>query len=240
MGQFYLTDLTVFKVMFSAIVTAMLGAFWLGRLGLLDLSRVYVPETFVIPQLAGGLIFGVGFAISGLCPGTSCVAAATGRGDGLATAGGMFAGVLATGLFFEPLKTFYDSTPRGAFTLPQALGLPYGLVVVLVVAVAIAGFAVAERIETPTSAHARPVWLGAVAVGAAALAPLAGSPYAAIVGENRCREACVDGRARGRPRHRDRARRVDSRPETRASRDRRSAGGRVRRVSRADRNECTD
>ena len=36
-GQFYLTDLTVFKVMFSALVTAMLGAFWLDRIGLLDL-----------------------------------------------------------------------------------------------------------------------------------------------------------------------------------------------------------
>src|SRR6202012_3495275 len=82
-GQFYLTDLTVFKLMFSAIVTAMLGAFWLGRIGLLDLSRVYVPETYVVPQLIGGLLFGVGFAIGGLCPGTSCVAAATGRGDGL-------------------------------------------------------------------------------------------------------------------------------------------------------------
>src|SRR5207253_6204376 len=50
-GQFYLTDLTVFKVMFSAIVTAMLGVFWLARIGILDLSRVYVPETFVLPQL---------------------------------------------------------------------------------------------------------------------------------------------------------------------------------------------
>ena len=39
-GQFYGTDLTVFKVMFSAIVVAMLGAFWLGRLGMLELSRV--------------------------------------------------------------------------------------------------------------------------------------------------------------------------------------------------------
>src|SRR5262249_21177452 len=39
-GQFYLTDLTVFKVMFSAIVTAMLGAFWLARLGVLDLRGV--------------------------------------------------------------------------------------------------------------------------------------------------------------------------------------------------------
>jgi rhodanese-related sulfurtransferase len=178
MGQFYLTDLTVFKVMFSAIVTAMLGAFWLGRLGLLDLSRVYVPETFVVPQLAGGLIFGAGFAIAGLCPGTSCVAAATGRGDGLATVGGMFAGVLLTGLFFEPLKTFYDSTPRGAFTLPQAFGVPYGVVVVLVVAVAIGGFALAERIEARPSSRSRPVWwLGAVVGGAALVAPVAGSPY---------------------------------------------------------------
>ena len=40
-GQFYLTDLTVFKVMFSALVTAMLGAFWLDQIGLLDLRLVY-------------------------------------------------------------------------------------------------------------------------------------------------------------------------------------------------------
>ena len=37
-GQFYLTDLTVFKVLFSALVTAMLGAFWLDRVGVLDLG----------------------------------------------------------------------------------------------------------------------------------------------------------------------------------------------------------
>src|SRR5207248_165735 len=58
-AQFYLTDLTVFKVMFSAIVTAMLGLFWLGRLGMLDLSRVYVPESFPLPRLPGRLVFSV-------------------------------------------------------------------------------------------------------------------------------------------------------------------------------------
>jgi uncharacterized protein len=146
-GQFYLSDLTVFKVMFSAIVTAMLGAFWLGRFGILDLSRVYVPETFVVPQLVGGLVFGIGFAIGGLCPGTSCVAAATGRGDGMMLVGGMFSGVLLTGLSFRWLDAFYQSTPRGAFTLPQALSLPYGVVVALVVLVALAGFRGAEWIE---------------------------------------------------------------------------------------------
>src|SRR3954471_17792872 len=132
-AQFYLTDLTVFKVMFSAIVTAMLGAFWLGRIGVLDLSRVYVPETFIVPQLIGGLVFGIGFAVGGLCPGTSCVAAATGRGDGVMLLSGMFSGVLITGLAFSKLENFYASTSRGAFTLPQLLHVPYGVAVAAVV-----------------------------------------------------------------------------------------------------------
>lgn len=133
--------------MFTAILTAMLGAFWLARLGLLDLGRVFVPETWLLPQLAGGLIFGVGFVVAGLCPGTSCVSAATGRGDGAMVVAGMFAGVLVTGLAFAPLRAFYDSTSRGALTLPDALHVPYGVVVLGVVLVALTGFVVAERIE---------------------------------------------------------------------------------------------
>ncbi len=146
-GQFYLSDLTVFKVMFSAIVTAMLGAFWLARLGVIDLANVYVPETYLLPQLAGGLLFGAGFVIAGLCPGTSCVAAATGRGDGALVVAGMWCGVLVTGLAFAPLRDFYESSARGALTLPRALGVPYGMVVCAVVAMALAAFAAAERWE---------------------------------------------------------------------------------------------
>ena len=147
-AQFFLTDLTVFKVMFSAIVTAMLGLFWLGRLGMLDLSRVYVPETFIVPQLVGGLVFGVGFALGGLCPGTSCVAAITGRLDGALVVLGMWCGVLGTGLLFPALQSFYGETPRGALTLPQLLHLPYGVVVLGVVLLALAGFRGAAWIES--------------------------------------------------------------------------------------------
>jgi uncharacterized membrane protein YedE/YeeE len=149
-GQFYLTDLTVFKVMFSAIVTAMLGAFWLSRLGILDLTRVYVPETYLLPQLAGGLLFGAGFVIAGLCPGTSCVAAATGRGDGALVMLGMFSGVLAIGLAFAPLRHFYESTARGSLTLPDLLHIPSGVVVCAVVAMALIAFQFAERLEKRT------------------------------------------------------------------------------------------
>lgn len=149
-GQFYLTDLTVFRLMFSAIITAMLGAFWLGRIGFLDLSRVYVPETYLVPQLVGGLVFGAGFAVGGLCPGTSCVAAATGRGDGFSVLFGMFAGVLATGLLLPRAATFFVGTNHGAWTFPQLLGLPYGVVVALVVGVALAAFSLAEHVERRT------------------------------------------------------------------------------------------
>jgi len=146
-GQFYFTDFTVLKVMFSAIVTAALGAFWLARLGVLDLAGVYVPETYLLPQLAGGLLFGAGFVAAGLCPGTSCVAAASGHGDGLMVVLGMFVGVVVTGLAFAPLRHFYDSTARGPLTFPQLLHVPYGAVVFAVVALALATFAAAERWE---------------------------------------------------------------------------------------------
>lgn len=154
-GQFYLTDMTVFKVMFTAILTAMLGVFWLGWLGVVDVSRIYVPETFIVPQLVGGIVFGAGFAVGGLCPGTSCVSAATGRADGIAVVLGMFAGVFATGLAFDRLAAFYDSTARGTLTIPDVVGLSYGAVVFAVVVFALAGFRAAEALERRSAEGAR-------------------------------------------------------------------------------------
>ena len=150
-GQFYLSDLTVFKVMFTAIVTAMLGVFWLGWLGVLDVSRVYVPETWIVPQLVGGIVFGFGFVIAGLCPGTSCVAAASGRIDGVVVVIGMFAGVLGTGLLFGRFQSFYESTPRGSLTFPDLLDVSTGSIVFLVTVVAMVGFVIADRIEQRSS-----------------------------------------------------------------------------------------
>lgn len=149
-AQFQLTDFTLFKVMFSALVTAMLGAFWLARMGLLDPARLYVPETFLLPQALGGIVFGIGFAAAGLCPGTSCVAGASGRIDGLAAMAGMLAGVLAFAEAAPLLGGFPDATPLGPYTLAQATGLPDGVVVAGVAALALIGFVLAGRIERAT------------------------------------------------------------------------------------------
>jgi len=155
-SMFYFADFTVMKVMFTAIVVAMTGAFWLGRLGAIDLASVFVPETFLLPQVSGGALFGAGFLIAGLCPGTSCVAAASGRGDGVAVMAGMFAGIAVAGLTFS---SFYTTTAFGAWTLPQLLHVSYGVVAGAV----IAAFAIAVR---------RPLLI-ALAIATA----LAGSPY---------------------------------------------------------------
>jgi len=186
-GQFLLTDLTVFKVMFSAIVTAMLGLFWLSRMGWIDLNAIAIPETYLRPQLAGGLVFGAGFALAGLCPGTSCVAAASGRGDGAAVVAGLFTGILASGLTIPLFIDFYDSDARGAWTLPSLLHLPYGTVVLGIAIVAIAGFIAAERIERRTAPRERGngermtrirVAVAAMALLVAAVAAVARTPDA--------------------------------------------------------------
>jgi len=146
-GQFYLTDLTVFKVMFSALVTAMLGAFWLDRIGVLDLGLVYLPETFVVPQAIGGLLFGAGFLVGGLCPGTACVAAASGKLDGLAVMAGMLLGIVSFNVSFDWIRPLFESTPLGAVTLTSLAGVSSAIGVLAITAAALVGFALAARIE---------------------------------------------------------------------------------------------
>jgi hypothetical protein len=153
-SQFYLNDLAVFKVMFTAIVTAMLGVTYLGWLGWLDLSLVYLVPTYLAPQIVGGLILGVGFVIGGYCPGTSVAATATGRVDGLVYLLGILAGIFAFAEAYPLLKGLYLSGAGVAMTLPATFGLPYGVVVFAVVLMAVGGFYGAGLLEKKFAAPA--------------------------------------------------------------------------------------
>lgn len=146
-AQFYLTDMAVFKVMFTAIITAMLGIFYLGWIGFLDVSLVYLTPTYLLPQITGGLILGIGFAIGGYCPGTACVAVSTGKIDGLIFVVGVLAGIFVFGEAFPIVKGFYSASPMGRVTLPELFGIPYGVVVFFVVLMAVGGFALATWVE---------------------------------------------------------------------------------------------
>lgn len=143
-SQFYFTNMRVLKVMFTAIVTAMLGIYYLSVIGFLDLSLIYLTQTNVLPMAIGGLVAGIGFVIGGYCPGTSMVAVATGKIDAVVYVLGMIFGVFVFGEMFPTVESFFNSTAMGSITLPQYFKMSYGLIVFLVVVMALAAFAAAE------------------------------------------------------------------------------------------------
>ncbi|MEW5743308.1 MAG: YeeE/YedE thiosulfate transporter family protein [Myxococcota bacterium] len=146
-GQWYGYNFAVLRVMFTAIVVAMLGLFGLSALGVVDVGRVQLNETFLVPQIVGGLIFGAGFAIGQYCPGTAVVACSTGRLDAMTYFVGFFVGVLAFAFAFPLFAGFYESTNLGRVTVPEGLGIPLGVVVVLVVVMALGAFALTEVLD---------------------------------------------------------------------------------------------
>jgi hypothetical protein len=143
-AQFYFTNMRVLKVMFTAIVTAMIGLYYLAVIGFLDLSLIYLTPTNLLPMAVGGLAAGVGFVIGGYCPGTSMVAVATGKIDAIVYLAGMLFGIFVFGEMFPSIENFFNSTSLGSITLPQYFNMPYGLVVFLVILMAIGAFAAAE------------------------------------------------------------------------------------------------
>ncbi len=153
--QFYFKDMAVLKVMFSAIVTAMVGVFWLSRLGFMDLSQVYLVPTSLAPQALGGVILGAGFVIGGYCPGTSVVAAATGRIDAMIYLAGMFVGMVAVGFVMPSLSDFMHVGDLGQTTLPDSWNLPYGLIVAAVALMAFGAFLAAEWGEVKSGGRTR-------------------------------------------------------------------------------------
>jgi hypothetical protein len=153
-SQFYLNDLAVFKVMFTAIVTAMLGVTYLSWAGFLDLSLLYLVPTYWVAQVVGGLLLGVGFVVGGYCPGTSIAATATGKIDGLVFVLGFAAGTLAFALAFPLVKGLYVAGDLGTKTLPQVLGIPYGILVFGVVLMAVFGFMGATWVAKRMAARA--------------------------------------------------------------------------------------
>lgn len=149
-AQFYGNDMTVFKVMFGAIVTAMLGLVVADGLGIASFRAIAesaASTTFLWPMLVGGLLLGAGFIISGYCPGTSLVAAASGHLDGVMTIVGVAIGSLLFGELYPWLQGFYLSGDIGHQFLFDLVGLPPALLALAIAGMAVACFAGAEILE---------------------------------------------------------------------------------------------
>lgn len=145
--QFYFKDLTVLKVMFGSIVTAMVLIFLTTSIGLLDYNLIWVNPTYLWPGIVGGLVMGVGFILGGFCPGTSLVSAATLKIDGILFVAGVMFGIFLFGETVGFYDEFWHSSYMGRYTLMDWLNLSTGVVVLLIILMALFMFWGGEQLE---------------------------------------------------------------------------------------------
>jgi uncharacterized protein len=120
MRMLRLKDLHVAQFMFFSIAVSLVGIFTLNRFGIGSLLVLSLHPGVVV----GGLVFGVGFALSGYCPGTVIGALGEGKKD----AGYVFAGALSGTFIYAFLHrwlkpTLIDTWNQGPLTFDRLLGL---------------------------------------------------------------------------------------------------------------------
>lgn len=152
-GVFYRTDFGVPKMMFTAIVVASTGLYLLADLKVLDLAAVWIIPTYYWPQIAGGVLFALGYVVSGYCPGTAVAGFASGRLDALVAMFGIGGGALLFSALYPALERFYLTGSAGPLTLPQATGLNHWVLLVFLYVVAGLMFYAMERYEKRRAAN---------------------------------------------------------------------------------------
>ena len=118
-NQFRLNDMAVLKFMLTALVVAMLGLYPLYALGVINFPTV--PATYIVGNLVGGLIFGVGMALAGFCPGTCVAGAGEGKVDYLLPGIlGFLTGAVIYGLTYDKVFPKISAIANyGNVTLPE-------------------------------------------------------------------------------------------------------------------------
>ena len=122
-GQLLLQDWTVAKIMLSAIIVGMLGIYPLHAAAKINL---HLKPTRLWPNIAGGLVFGAGFALIGYCPGTAAAALGQGNWDALFGMSGLVVGSYVYAELSGWLKRSGQSSlgELGKITLPDAINVP--------------------------------------------------------------------------------------------------------------------
>ncbi len=151
---FYGRDFRVLRVMFTAIVTGMIGLYFLDFFGVLPVHTIGILDTYIWPQLVGGLLLGGGFIIGGYCPGTSIVAFVSGKIDGLLFVLGIGVGSFLFTVNYDGLKAFHNSSYMGRLLIGEYFGLPSGVVVFLVALMAIGAFFAVGKVEALVNGEA--------------------------------------------------------------------------------------
>jgi uncharacterized membrane protein YedE/YeeE len=120
MGSLLLKDLDVIKLILMSIAVGTVGIY---ALDLADMANLVIKPTYLVGITIAGLIFGVGFAVAGYCPGTCLVAAGEGKTDALFTILGGLSGAMIYALIYPFVAPLIDITNYGEVTVPGAFGI---------------------------------------------------------------------------------------------------------------------
>ncbi|QAX30096.1 YeeE/YedE thiosulfate transporter family protein [Leisingera sp. NJS204] len=121
-----LTNLNLAKAILLAIGTGSVLMFGGQMAGLVDVGHMSVKTAYA-GVFVGGLMLGAGWALSGYCPGTGVVAAASGRKDALFFIAGGLLGAAAYMATYPSWKAsgLLDSIAGGKVTLGTVPGAKY-------------------------------------------------------------------------------------------------------------------
>jgi len=131
-------DMTIVKFMMSAIIVGMVGIHFFDVFGLVQL--LYKPVV-IGENMAGGMIFGLGWGLLGYCPGTQGGALGEGRWDAIWGIMGMIVGA---GLYAETYPFLKENIigwgSYGYLTIPQLVGVNRWIVIIVFIAGVLALF----------------------------------------------------------------------------------------------------
>jgi uncharacterized protein len=130
-GVYRFKDLGVLEFMLAALAVAAVGIQLQVGLGMA--APLPVPPTHLLANLLGGIVFGIGMATAGYCPGTILAEAGEGRLDALVAGfGGLFVGALIFGAIQPALMpTLAAVGSWGRVTLASLGGVSPGLVALI-------------------------------------------------------------------------------------------------------------
>jgi uncharacterized membrane protein YedE/YeeE len=121
LGTLLLKDMWIIKLMMTAIGVGTLGIYLLDLGGLANMS---IKPAYVWGILAGGVIFGIGWAVSGYCPGTCVVGASEGKKDAIFTVVGALLGAFVFSVAYPYIEsTLIAPANFGKVTLESVLGI---------------------------------------------------------------------------------------------------------------------
>ena len=133
-----LENISVIKFMALTMAVGMVVVYGLS-LVIPQLLHFDVKPAYVVGVLLGGLVFGVGFALSGYCPGTCVVGIGEGRKDAIVAILGGVVGALAFTLVYTTLiEPIVGIANLGKITLADVLHLPSIVVALAVGAIFVA------------------------------------------------------------------------------------------------------